>query len=216
MRAALAFVACCLAPAAGAQSVSLDELTAKLDARSDELSGFRRLLADPDPDRALGAMTLIMETGDPVLINLALEAGLTSAQPVMRKTALDAFIATRPTLFARAELKDDEEARLDHFKKFVERAGGSLASETTAIIPLPTGPWDAEKRCFVIDEGEDAPCHARIGGDGVAYLLAAGRGGYEAWAGFELGEDGRLIGSASAQYSGGPVTLTVDLLGGGE
>lgn len=216
MRAALAVIACCLAPAADAQSVSLEELTARLDARADELSGFRRLLADPNPDRALGAMTLMMETGDPVLINLALEAGLSSAQPVMRKTALDAFIATRPTLFTRAELQTGEEARLDYFKNFVEHAGGSLASETTAIIPLPTGPWDAEKRCFVMSGGKDGSCHARIGGDGVAYLLNAGRSGYEAWAGFELGEDGQLVGSASASYSGGPVTLTVDLLGGAE
>jgi len=161
-------------------------------------------------------MTLMRETGDPVLVNLALEAGLSSVQPVMRKTALDAYIATRPTLFARAELPAGEEARRDHLKNFVEYSGGSLASETTGIIALPTGPWDAQRRCFVVGAGDDAPCHARIGGDGVAYLLAAGRGGYAAWAGFELAEDGRLVGSASAQYSGGPVTLTVDLLGGAE
>lgn len=199
-RAAAVLVA--LATSVQAQRLSLADLSAAVESDAAELAGFRSALADPDPNRALAAMRILMASGEPLLVNLALEAGLSALDGVMRKSAFEAYIASRPTLLAHAEIEGDFGEK---FRGWIERLGGSAASETTGTLTLAIGPWDDASRCYL---GPRQTCQARIADGQLSYATDYGT------VGLALGEGGILSGSVSHSLSGGPVSIRVPLLGG--
>lgn len=187
-----------------AQTVSLEDLTAEIDAQAAQLDGFRALLTDPDPARAIAAMRAMLLSGDEVLVNLALDAGLTSSNGVMRKTALESFIAARPNLVASAELAE-EGGDAAAFAQWMAANDYAMSNPTTGYIPISVPPYLEDARCYAVDQA----CRVRVAGGDLSVLL--GIDWYQNWAGLELVEGGRLAGSVLSY--GGPVSLSVDLLG---
>jgi hypothetical protein len=197
-----ATLALAFAGTAQAQGLTLSDLSAAVDVDASEIAGFRAALADPDPNRALAAMRILMASGEPLLVNLALEAGLSAPDGVMRKSAFEAYVATRPTLLAHAEIDGDFGEK---FRSWIELSGGSVASETTGTLTLAIGPWDEDQRCYL--RAAQDTCQTRVADGQLSDVMSYGI------IGLVLGEGGTLTGSVSHERSGGPVSIRVPLLG---
>jgi hypothetical protein len=201
----IALLACLpLALPVPASALTLAELTAQVDAETTEITGFRALLTDPDPSRALAAMRAMLLSGDPVLVNLALEAGLSSSNGVMRKIAIENYIAGQPNLVAEAKLVDDGGNASD-FANWMRANDYAMSSSTTGYIDISVPPFIKEQNCY----GYKDKCYVKVAGDTLSVLL--GLDWNSNWGAFELRDGGKLIGSVLT--TGGPVELTVDLLG---
>ena len=86
-----------LATIATAQTLTPEEISALVDKRMKELNPYQNLLNDPDPDRSLAAMQIMMESGDPDLTRMALEFGLLSPNPSVKRIAFEAWLSTGPS-----------------------------------------------------------------------------------------------------------------------
>ena len=92
-------LACILACPTLAQ-VSLDELDEAANKTDAEMSEFRKRLNDPDPDRALAALELLITRGDAMQRRLAIGHGLSSTDRAIRETTLRAIFDSKPTFRA--------------------------------------------------------------------------------------------------------------------
>lgn len=206
-RAAIVALACF--PLVAEAQMTLEELSDAVDAETAEITGFRTLLTDPDPNRAMAAMRAMLASDEPLLVNLALEVGLTAVNPVMRQVALESYIASQPTLLAKAELIGDE-ADPQAFAGWME-AVGSLTGERSGQVTFPIGPYDETAQCY---KGVGrTTCIARVASGALALTVVGGNTSITGEAGLDLVEGGQLKGFVSAQTSGGPVALTIDLIG---
>ena len=190
-----------------AHAISLSELTAQIDADASEITGFRALLTDPDPSRALAAMRAMLQSEDEVLVNLALEAGLNSSNGVMRKVALESFIMARPNLVAEAKLVEDG-GNAERFENWMNQSAFAMTSPTTGYITISVPPFLAELNCFGIKDD----CAVKVAGDNLSVFLGPRLD--RNWGALVLTDGGKLVGSVLSY--GGPVELKVDLLGGAD
>lgn len=69
-----------------------------VDKRAAAADPFQALLNDPNPIRSMAAMELMIESGVPHLVRTAVDFGLLSALPEIRRAAVFGFLTTRPTL----------------------------------------------------------------------------------------------------------------------
>lgn len=100
---------------ATAQSLTPEQLQAMIDQRVNQQNPYQTLLADPDPERSLAAMQIMLESGDKNLIRLGLQFGLLSPNPQVRRIAVEAYIATSPVLTLRLDgtnVKDRDYAQM--------------------------------------------------------------------------------------------------------
>jgi len=136
-----------------AQSLSLEDFSALVDQRSATLNGYETYLTDPDPQRAMAALQIMLESGDSTLVQMALSVGIYSADPNVRQTALKAFMAGKPSLdlfFDGATTVAEEEmeaynALLRGYRGAVgaeRRASLSLRPYFTITRSIRTSPWD--------------------------------------------------------------------------
>lgn len=186
-----------------AQGLSLEELQAQIDTDTAEIEGFRALLSDPNPSRAIAAMRAMMASGDVVLENLALEAGLSSAHGPMRKTALETYLDTGPTLQIAATLQDGDNTDVSAFQSWMS-SYGTLSGERTGAITLVIGKKLDEQNCY----STTGTCVTWLTADGISFTVAQGLIGT-----VRLGDGGVLVGNIGGKRIGGPVDLRADLLG---
>ncbi len=89
-----------------------------------QMGEVRGLLADPDPNVRLIAIREIARSGDPIQRQLAIDAGLSSAESSMQEVALRAVVAdTQQVMIALSNLdgsviKDGEASLSLHISKF--------------------------------------------------------------------------------------------------
>jgi hypothetical protein len=81
-----------------AQSLSAADIAAMVDERMGGVDEYAALLDDPDPDRSLAAMQIMIGLGDPQISRMALQHGLTSTNPAVRRAALKGYFDTQPNL----------------------------------------------------------------------------------------------------------------------
>ncbi|WP_324754075.1 hypothetical protein [Roseovarius sp. Pro17] len=202
----IAFLGTLTVPLVGhAQSISLEDLTAQIDARTTEQNGFQALLTDPDPARAAAAMEIMMGSGDPVLQRMAMEEGIFSTNPSSRADALKAFFNSGPTLSVFVSLTDALDERQQTWAKSqLSNLGGSVDENNIAYLSLRIGAFDAAQDCYVNAE-QPKLCLLRINDQVVSLLLL------RFWNPMTLNDAGELEGTATlyASYPALPMRAPV-------
>src|SRR6056297_3668628 len=120
-----------LAGAANSQ-VTLDELDAAADAADGAMEEFRKRLNDPDPDRALAVLHLLVSKGDPDQRRMAVRHGLQSTDRAIRATTLRAIFDSEPTL--RVLLDPVVEEPSIHFAHVIGNLDGVIDAEGSGSV----------------------------------------------------------------------------------
>lgn len=203
------------AQAAVAQTISLEDFEAQVNQRASTLSGYQSYLTDPDPQRAMAALQIMLESGDPTLVQMALSVGIYSADANIRQTALKAFLAGKPALdvfFDGSEtVKEDE---VDAYSALMRGYRGSVGANNRASLSLKVGEWSDENGCF-LNLNTPKYCLLRVNATTVSLYLVSGDGNTpRQWVVLELDDDGALKGTMTARHYKtdlGPLVLTIRL-----
>jgi hypothetical protein len=170
-----------------AQTMTPAEISAIIDQKVSSQNEYQALLNDPDPARSLAAMEIMMGSGDTELERLALEYGLYSPNPVVQRTAIDAFFATQPILNVYYDAgKSNSDWR---FYKTLTEAGGSILQDGTGFSTADVGVYDETKKCYMRQSGEK--CRARVSDTGVSFLF------WNNWFNTTLNDQGELVGAGA-------------------
>lgn len=190
---------------AKAQSISIDELKAQVDQAVGARGEYHDLLSDPDPARAMAAMELMMGSGDPTLMRMAVENGIFSSNPAVRATALKAFLTAKPTVSAFLTIGEefDDNQRTWVIGQAV-RIGGSVSPDNIAYFSLRVGDYDTEQDCYMNSDARQG-CLFRVNDQTVSFRI------FDTWNALLLEETGELVGSATpyANYPSAAVRIPV-------
>ena len=202
----LALLLAALAAPLAAQSLTPEEIARMLDEQAATPNPYATLLNDPDPARSMGAMRIMMESGDAQLVRLATEFGLLSPDPVVRRTAFEALLATGPTLTVRVDGTDVEDK--DFTKSMRATWQGTVDPDAIAYIPFRIGAYDAEQNCFLSAlEWRSGPCFVTVNADGIFFRLET----YMSARG-EIDDTGTVVATASFYAIDDPVPITIRLI----
>lgn len=178
-------LACILAAipfAAPAQTMTVEELRALVDERVAGVDGYRALLDDPDPARSMAAMEIMLGSDDLALKRMALDQGLYSPNPVVRRMALEAFFNSGPTL----AVTFDATAVEGDLAPVLNRLNGSLGPDGKGFAAYQVGPFDAEKGCWLV--GDSQYCLASLSDTSLSVRL------FNDWGAAQLRDDGIATG----------------------
>ncbi len=190
----------------GAQTPSPEEIAAMIDERVAALNPYAELLNDPDPERSLAAMQIMMESGDAKLTRMALEFGLLSPNPVVRRSAVEAYLKSGPILTLKFDGGDDPDA---NFTSTIRgNYSGATEPDNTGYWKIKVGEYSAEEGCYLHANARSG-CFVTVNSDGVyfthdQYELLAAR--------TDVTEEGLLKGFAKIYQVAEPVPLTVQLI----
>jgi len=180
-----------------AQSISVEDLRAQIDARVGGLNEYQELLNDPDPARSMAAMEIMMASGDAALVKMAKDVGIFSPNSAVRKAALDGYFASGPVLELQFDATDA--SRQDSMGSDMKWYSGSVSSELIGFAQVQIGDLDTGKQCFGAvgfnDNVLDAGCFLRNSENGVSLYLWA------KWWNLVLNDQGALVGSGGALYT---------------
>lgn len=178
---------------------------AGVDAKTDELQQVDALLRDPDRNRRIAAMELLLKSGNPTFVARAREVGLFSTDPELQRAALGAiFDAGGPF-----KLVIDLGKSTDEKNGIKSWMGGALAWDDVSgkgIHVFRTSPYDPKKQCWLNADNLQY-CSLNIVGRTITLTLWQQGIGT-----FELGGDGSLTGWV--RYTNGmldPVPATIPL-----
>jgi hypothetical protein len=195
------------AQAAGAQSLTPEQLQAMIDERVNAQNPYRAFLADPDPERSLAAMQIMLESGDPDLVRMALEFGLLSPNPTVRRIAVEAFMASGPVLSLRL---DGTEVEDNNYTSFVRGPlAGTLDADGVGFARLDVREISEDGTCYTDDRQR---CLFTINSDGVFLSAHLGYNDPRLNARMVVNDAGQLEGFATLYNVADPVPVTIELI----
>jgi len=162
------------AGAASGQSISLEELAAKVDERSQILGGYEDFLMDPDPKRAMAALQIMLESGDDGLVQMALNHGLASPDSALRQTALKAYFDGKPSLAVSVTTEGltDEKNTLELMDQVFRNLNGSWGVNNRGSVSIKVGDYNEELGCNIRAASDDI-CATRVNATSVSVYLAS-------------------------------------------
>lgn len=190
----------CISTSVAAQALTAEEISRMLDEQAATPNPYAALLNDPDPQRSMGAMKIMMESGDPQLISLAKEFGLLSSNPRVQKEALGYYLATRPNLAVQFDLSKEDGVSSSFLNAF--RATENLQQQ--AFTTWRIGEYDNKQQCFVWDGDDD--CMFKINANGVFIE------GSHIKAQLSITPEGALLGVARLGWIDNPSPMQITLL----
>ncbi|MBJ3763352.1 hypothetical protein ILP92_11405 [Maribius pontilimi] len=188
------------------QALTPEDLRAQIDAQTAQSDPFMDILNDPDSARSLAAVELMINSGDPRLMQMAIDFGLQSAAPPVRRAAVLGFLHTRPVLQVQVKLPED---RADELREgFRKGTGGSVLANGDAVYSVNVGDFDAENNCFVQKAGRRIACAVEVSPTG---LTISAYSDYGAKSILNFNADGHLTGATSIDWVDGsfPTTLSI-------
>jgi len=192
-----------LAAPALAQTLTPEELRAQIDARLAAQNPYQELLNDPDPQRSLAAMEVMLDAGDPVLTKMAVEFGMLSPNPEVQRTALHGIMSTGPVLTLRLDGTGIEDP---HFKgSILQWLKGSVSDEGVGHATVAFGDWSPDLSCYVL--ASDGACGLTVNAEGN-FLRIGGTATVQ----LTLGDDGLLTGSGFLHKVETSVPMSIRLL----
>jgi len=194
---------CLAASPVHAQSLTAEQLEALVDERVAAQNPFEELLNDPDPARSLAAMEIMLESGESSLVRMALEFGLLSTDPTVKRTALESYLRSKPVLSFRF---DGSEIESSWFDSQMKGANATMTTERIGYWTMPVGEYDAENLCYKHTTHDT--CFITVSPDGLLWRTTNGRVSGR----FTIGEGGFLEGSTMLQNVNQPVPTTAQLL----
>ena len=145
LRSSLLALSLCASAAFG-QSLTPDQIRGLIDERVNSLNPYAELLNDPDPARSLAALRIMMESGDDTLVQMALEFGLLSADPVVRRTAFESFLSTGPILSIRFDGSAHQDTGQFASWVTVSAWSGTVGPDHIAFWRVPIGDYSEQSR----------------------------------------------------------------------
>lgn len=196
------------ATTAPAQELTPDQLRAMIDARANTASPVMAMLNDPDPIRSLAAVEVMIESGDPQLAQMAIDFGLISAAPEVRRAAFIGFLGQRPTLLLT--LTVPENADENFAERFVKSTNGAILGTDRATYSVNVGPFSEEWNCYLLTATER--CAVELGPTGISiYKRSPTQSANFIRTFLEFGDPGQLTGTSRVNdVAGGfPTTLSI-------
>lgn len=184
--------------AAGAQSLTAEQIQDMVDQKLGGQNEYQALLSDPDGQRSRAAMGIMMASGDPELVRMALDFGLTSTDRVVRRMALEGFFSGAPALHVTFDGSGVE--NLEGYKGDLRQLQGSVADDLTGFALLKLGEWSPENACWFWSDNRT--CGVRLTDAGSSIFFQ----GY--WYPMAL-EDGVLRGVSTMHYTQEPVSFGI-------
>lgn len=174
-----------------AQSLSVADLQKQIDAEVNKGNEYTALLNDPDPKRAHAAMKVMMGSGDPDLISIALDYGLYSPDLAVRGAAVKGLLDSKPRLDVFLTMTDPNngfQTAMDYMFKTVPNADG------IAPVPILVTGYDAQLDCYLGEfrevENNGDKCFLQVRPETIRARLGYG------WSEVRLNDEGGLIGDA--------------------
>lgn len=164
----LAVSALIFASHANAQSLSVADIQAKIDAEMSKGNEYAALLNDPDPARAKMAMEIMLESGDAKLRKMAIDFGFFSPSKEVRAVALKAVWDSKPKFSVTF---DGTESDLEEFSQELSNPFGIRPGETgKAVYTRTIIGFDEDAECYNTPRsGYNGWCVLKIFGDGASF-----------------------------------------------
>lgn len=167
-----------------AQSLSAADIAAMVDERMGGVEEYAALLDDPDPDRSLAAMQIMIGLDDPQISRMALQHGLTSTNPAVRRAALKGYFDTQPNLEFNIDGSNFDLAGLT---TRMANVSGSVDANGNGFMTYRVGAFDEEMNCYVYQNWPNQ-CLVQLSESSVSITA------WRKTASFRLDETGVLIG----------------------
>jgi hypothetical protein len=190
-------------PPAEAQTLSPAEIKAKVDERINGTNEYLKLLNGSDKARNIAAMQIMLTSGDAHLKRIALDYGLYSDDPVVRRAALEGFFSSSPTLEIRIDGSGIEgDTNRERFKNGdISQLGGSITADWHGILSMRVGEFDPKSACWLLEGSKQ--CLLRLSEDAVSMYL------YRKWHSLKLNAEGVLVGYIVPAYVVSPLPASV-------
>lgn len=201
MRLLKLIVLAALLPSIVLAQVTLDEADTVMGARDKELAEFQNRLNDPDPDRALAVLKLLITKGDTEQRRLALRHGLQSTDSAIRATTLRAILDSQPTLVMKFDPVSEEPSV--HYSRTIKQAAGVVGEDNSAEVLRKISGYDEKEECWTYAYGTGSLCFARMRGEVVSINFG------DSWGNYTLNAEGKLVGQQT--ISDNLANATVDL-----
>jgi hypothetical protein len=168
-----------------AQTLSAADILAKVEEKVAGVNEYQALLNDPDPARSMAAMEVMLESGDPKLVRMALDFGIYSPNPLVQFTALKAFFDGKPLL--RISIDGSDVKDQDNFFSRMRDLNGTVDANKIGYSIHKIGDFDKENSCY--EQVGRGACFVRLTETEVSV-----NPWYNNWVRFDLNDQGVLIG----------------------
>ena len=169
---------------ADAQEADIDALTAEIDSRSGQYGKLIEILQGPDGNRALAAFDVMVESGHPTMIEVAVNAGLASTDSRLRARALWEAVSRKDAITIQVERND-----------LSQEEAAALESWDGPVQTFPLFQRFSETQCVNLTSNATCIAGFNVSISGIKLDLAFTRGGGGGVNGsFLLDETGTLVG----------------------
>lgn len=161
-------------------------------------------LASSDKNFRLGALRTYLGCDDPVLVLRARKVGLLSADPEMRRSALQATFNAGGPFTAVFELRGDGEK--NGMLAWLDRQDGSWdAEQSSGSYSFAVQPYDEPSKCWRF-----------LHSNNCAYILSGETASLKGWddgsGTLKLDREGKLVGEFLTDKARVPVKVSIDLI----
>jgi hypothetical protein len=184
---------------ATAQTMTAAEIREVVDQELASQDEYLSLLGDPDPRRSRAAIRAMMGSGDVDLVRLALDVGLVSDDPVVRRVALEAFFGSSPLL--QVMLDGAAVENRSWFNSNIESARGTVDVSGKGFFVSKIGEFDPAQSCWLWSDGKR--CAVALNDSGPVIQMFTG------WSTMTLTEDGVLVGQTNMNGVTEPVPFAI-------
>ena len=171
--------------------VSLDELDKAVSARDKELEQFSDRLNDPDPEKSLAVMKLLIEKGDADQRRMAIRFGLYSPDLAVRSTVLRAIFNSFPTIVVKMTPVNEEQNK--YFHRDLKNLAASYSGDGSVSVTYKITGYDEEAACWFFRYNGRNTCLLRLTADTVSVYVV------DSWSQYTLNTEGVLVGSQNVQ-----------------
>ena len=171
--------------------VSLDELDKAVSARDKELEQFSDRLNDPDPEKSLAVMKLLIEKGDADQRRMAIRFGLYSPDLAVRSTVLRAIFDSLPIIVVKMKPVSEEQNK--YFHRDIKDLAGSYLEDGSVSVTYKIVGYDKDAACWFYQHRNRNTCLLRLTADTVSVYVI------DSWSQYALNTEGVLVGTQNVQ-----------------
>ena len=182
-----------------AQAISAADIAAMVDERMGSVDEYAELLNDADPDRSLAAMQIMIGIDDAQISRMALQHGLTSTNPAVRRTALKAYFDTAPVLNIFIDGSSLDRERLTGS---INQRSGTVDGSGTAFLSYKVGAFDEKEGCYDFHSNANY-CLVTLSESNVSVGL------WGRWTPLNLNAEGSLVGMVQVDRITPSVPVTI-------
>ncbi len=182
-----------------AQAISAADIAAMVDERMGSVDEYAELLNDADPDRSLAAMQIMIGIDDAQISRMALQHGLTSTNPAVRRAALKAYFDSGPVLNVYI---DGSSLDRENLTGYINRQSGTVDASGTAFVSFKVGPFDDKNGCYDFHTSANY-CLITLSESNVSIGL------WGRWSPLQLNAEGSLVGMVQVDRITPSVPVTI-------